>query len=127
MGKPADQAEPMVEQINDLRAQHGLPPLREAPKLMRSSEGFARHLIRTDSFSHGSSYRATGFRTCGEMLAIRNGWKRARPAVLRMWKGSTTHRALMLSRSFRYVGASAVRGNFGGRATTIWVVHLGAR
>lgn len=116
----------MVERINVVRADHGLPALRLAPRLMRSSRGYARHLMRNDGFSHGSAYRKNGFSTAGEMLAFGRGWSVALAPSIRMWLGSATHRGLMLSRSFRYVGANPARGRFGGALRTIWVVQFGA-
>ncbi len=117
----------MVEAFNDARAKRGLPPLREAPKLMRTARGYAGHLIRSDSFGHGSSYARAGFRQAGEILAMNRGWSRRTGPALRMWLHSPGHAALILSRSFRYVGVGPARGNFGGAPTTIWVAHFGAR
>jgi uncharacterized protein YkwD len=122
---PADPSERMLEAINDLRAKHGLRPLREAPALDRTATGWARHMIRSDSFSHGSSYLRAGFRQAGEILAYTNGWKVAPKPALRIWLRSPGHRSLLLSRSFRYAGAGPARGYLNG-ATTIWVVHFGA-
>ncbi len=116
----------MVERINEVRADHDLPALRLAPKLMRASKGYAKRLMRDDGFSHGAGYRQNGFRTAGEMLAFGNGWSLAAGPSIRMWLGSSVHRGLMLSRSFRYVGASPARGRYGGALRTIWVVQLGA-
>ncbi|HYI80353.1 MAG TPA: CAP domain-containing protein [Thermoleophilaceae bacterium] len=116
----------MIEAVNSIRADHGLRPLRPAPKLAHSSNGYAKHLIRTDSFGHGSSFQNAGFRTAGEILAYNSGWSaKPRPAI-RMWLGSSSHRALMLSSRFRYAGAGLARGRFGRSMATMWVVHFGA-
>jgi uncharacterized protein YkwD len=116
----------MIEAINDVRAAHRLPPLREAPRLIGAASGQARSVIRSDSFQHGSSFRNAGFRTAGEAMAYNRGWsRRTRPAI-RMWMNSPGHRALVLSRSFRYVGAGIARGRLGGTPTTIWVAQFGA-
>jgi uncharacterized protein YkwD len=121
--EPSDR---MIEAINSIRADNGLRPLREAPKLARTSDDYAKHLIRSDSFGHGSSFQNAGFRTAGEILAYSSGWSaKARPAI-RMWLGSPSHRALMLSSRFRYVGAGLARGRFGRSMATMWVVHFGA-
>ena len=120
---PADR---MIDKMNDVRAQHGLRALRKAPKLATSSNDFAGHLIRTDSFGHGSSYFAAGFRRSGEIIAIHRGWSRRPSPVLRQWLRSSVHRELILDRSFRYVGTGPARGYFGGAPTTIWVAHFGA-
>lgn len=121
-----DPADRMVEAMNESRAKHGLAPLRNAPKLARTAHGYARHLIRTDSFGHGSSYARTGFRRTGEILAMSRGWSRRPAPTLRMWLGSPGHAALILDPGFRFVGVGPARGNFGGALTTIWVAHFGA-
>lgn len=116
----------MIDRINEVRADHSLPALRLAPKLMRASRGYAKRLIRSDSFRHGSSYRRNGFKTAGEMLAYGSGWSLAAGPSIRMWLDSAPHRRLLLSRSFRYVGANPARGRHGGTLRTIWVVQFGA-
>jgi uncharacterized protein YkwD len=126
-GAKSGPAETMVERINAVRADHGLPALRAAPKLMRTSRSYARRLMAADGFSHGASFRHTGFRETGEMLAYNNGWRLEPGPSIRMWLSSPVHRALMLSRSFRYIGAGPARGRYSGSLKTIWVIHLGAR
>jgi len=121
-----DPAKAMADRINAVRADHGLRPLKVAPKLMGSSRRYVKRMMRHDSFSHGSAFRVPGFRTSGEMLAYDRGWRLKPGPAIRMWLGSPGHRALMLSNSFRYVGASPARGRFGGGLTTMWVVHLAA-
>jgi uncharacterized protein YkwD len=122
-----DPSERMVAAINEIRAKHGLAPLRVAPKLIRTSTSHARSVIRTDSFSHGSNYRSAGFRTAGEAMSYNRGWSVRTGPAIRMWLDSPGHRALVLSRSFRYAGAGIARGNFGGAPTTIWVAQFGAK
>lgn len=120
-------AERMIARINEARDNHGLRPLRTAPRLMRSSRGYARHLIRSNTFGHGSSYVQPGFSSSGEILALTRGWKRRPHPALGNWLRSSGHRALILSPTFRYIGAAPARGHFSGPRTTIWVAHFGAR
>lgn len=120
-------AERMVAKFNKARANHGLRPLRKAPKLMRSSRRYARHLMRTNTFAHGSSYAHAGFRRAGEILARTTGWRRRPHPALGMWLGSSGHRGLILSPDFRYVGVAPARGHYDGRRSTIWVAHFGGR
>jgi uncharacterized protein YkwD len=124
--KPFDPSERMIAKMNKVRAKHGLRALREAPVLARSASGYARHLIRADSFGHGSNYIGRGFRHSGEILAIRRGWSRKPSPALHQWLHSSGHAGLILAASFRYVGVSPARGYFGGAPTTIWVAHFGA-
>jgi uncharacterized protein YkwD len=119
-------AERMIEEINDVRDRHGLHRLREAPKLTQSSRGYATHLIQADSFGHGSSYREAGFRTSGEILAMRRGWSRRPLPTLRMWLRSPGHAAVILEPAFRYIGASPASGRYGDALTTVWVAQFGA-
>ena len=121
-----DPADRMVDTINKARANHGLAPLRKAPKLLHMSRRKARAVIRTDNFSHGTSFRNTGFRTSGEALAWDRGWSTKTKPTIRMWMRSPGHRALVLSRSFRYVGAGMARGSLWGSRSTVWVAQFGA-
>jgi uncharacterized protein YkwD len=124
--KTFDPSDRMLAKFNKVRAKHGLADLREAPKLAQSSRGYAIHLIRTGSFGHGSAWTRNGFRRTGEILALRRGWSRKASPALRQWLHSPSHSALILDKSFRYVGVSPARGHFGGARTTVWVAHLGA-
>jgi uncharacterized protein YkwD len=119
-------SERMVTSINAVRAKHGLKPLRAAPKLLQASSRQAKAVIRSDSFNHSSRYRNTGFRTAGEAMAYNRGWSTRTRAAIRMWLRSPGHRALVLSRSFRYVGAGIARGDLWGSPSTVWVAQFGA-
>jgi uncharacterized protein YkwD len=123
------EGDPLLDGINGARARHGLAPLRSSDRLHRSASAFAGHLMRTQRFAHSNRNHASSrFRTLGEMLAIRIGSPRWQPrAVVHAWLHSAAHRALMLSRKFRYAGAGHSRGRFGGRKAVIWVLHLGSR
>ena len=121
--------DPVLDAVNDARARHGLKSLRSSNSLHRSASSFAGHLMRTQRFAHSNRIHASSrFRRLGETLAIRVGSRRWRPrAVVRAWLHSAGHRALILSRNFRYAGAGYSRGRFGGRKAVIWVLHLGSR
>ncbi|HWI22607.1 MAG TPA: CAP domain-containing protein [Baekduia sp.] len=118
-------AKRIIAKFNKVRADHGLPMLRETASLDRSARGVARNLIRTQRFTHGAG-APTGFRHSGEILARRSGLRSEPALTLRQWLASPPHAALILDPSFRYVGASPAKGKFGGKATTIWVAHFGA-
>jgi uncharacterized protein YkwD len=123
------EGDPLLDGINGARARHGLAPLRSSDRLHRSASAFAGHLMRTQRFAHSNRNHASSrFRTLGEMLAIHIGSPRWQPrAVVHAWLHSAAHRALMLSRKFRYAGTGHSRGRFGGRKAVIWVLHLGSR
>ena len=119
----------ILDRINEARARHGLSRVDASGSLRRSASAFAGHLMRTQRFAHANRIHASSrFRVLGETLAIRVGSRRWRPrAVVRGWLHSPGHRALLLSRSFRYAGAGSSRGRFSGRQAVIWVLHLGSR
>ena len=121
-------SEVMVRQINELRAAHGLPPLRTSRSLTRSSFRYSRSMMGRDSFGHrgriGASRR---FKRLGEMIERHTGRRPSAAQVVRRWYQSGGHRALLLDRAFRHVGAGRAFGRYRGRRTTIWVVHLGRR
>jgi uncharacterized protein YkwD len=117
---------PMVERINAVRAEHGLPPLRCSEVLERSSTAYAKRLMRSDQLVHMGISPSSRFNRVGEALAMHPGWQPQLGTTIRRWLGSSGHRALVLGRSFRYVGAGLARGRFGGGAATIWVLQFGA-
>lgn len=116
----------MVGAINEVRAQHGLASLRPSDSLRRSSFAFARRLMRTDRFGHAARIHASSrFRMLGEALAYHSDHRLRKSLTVRGWMQSPPHRALVLSRDFRWIGAGYARGRLGGRPATIWVLHLG--
>lgn len=99
----------LVERINDVRASHGLRQLRVRGALGRGAHAWSRHLVRADSFYHARLAPGTG-----EILAWGTcSWFRPAQAV-RMWLGSSGHRALLLRPGFRYVGTGWTRGAWRG-------------
>jgi uncharacterized protein YkwD len=127
---PADAAATtpaMVTKINAYRNANGVPSLRYSPSLGRSSTAFAAHLMATDRFGHDSHIHASSsFSRLGEVLAYYRGWRIVRSAIIRRWLRSSTHRAVLLSRAFRYVGAGRSRGYFGGSRATQMVAQFGS-
>jgi uncharacterized protein YkwD len=120
------EASDMMREINEVRARHGFGRLRPSDSLERSSFAFARHLMRTDRFGHAGRIHADSrFRMLGEALAYHSDHRLRKRLTLRRWMGSPPHRALILSRGFRWIGAGYARGGLGGGPATIWVLHLG--
>ena len=118
----------MLDAINEARTRQDLPALHSNRPLARSASAFAARLLHRDVFAHAKTIHASGrFRRLGEVLAMHPG-SRAWPEVtVWRWLHSPTHRELLLSRNFAWMGAGRAVGSFHGRRTTIWVVHLGAR
>jgi uncharacterized protein YkwD len=124
----ATDAERMLEEVNELRAWHGLPALEVSNRLSRSAERYAAWEMRTDYFGHADRIRAgTGWSSLGEALAIHRGHRPKVSRTLRNWARSPIHAALLLSPAFREAGAGMSRGRFGRRRATIWVIQLGRR
>jgi len=121
-------ANPMISKINDYRRGHGLRPLRASPRLLRSSKGYARRLMRANRLAHASGSRPfRPFSAAGEILALQRGWHVRRAAAVRAWLRSPSHRSIVLSRRFGWAGAGLSRGRFGSRRSSIWVVRFGRR
>lgn len=116
----------MVGAINHARMARGLAPLRPAPLLNRSSYGYARALMRTQNFGHARNIRASrAFRPLGEVLEVHSGRSAQVRAALRRWLASPTHRAVLLSPRFRFIGVGLASGPFQGATRSLWVAHLG--
>ena len=117
---------PMVDKINAVRSAHGMRPLRYSRSLARSSSRFSRHLLRTGRFAHGRRIMASGrFSRLGEILALTRGWRIRRKPTLVRWLASPGHRAVLLSSSYRYVGAARARGRLEGGKAIVWTVQFG--
>jgi uncharacterized protein YkwD len=116
----------MVASINKVRARHGLPPLRTSRSLNRSARRFSRRLMRSGSFGHASRVQASGrFRTLGEALGMHLGRGVGIRSTVRMWLRSPGHRAIVLTRSMRWLGVGLAKGRFHRRRAAIWVLQTG--
>jgi uncharacterized protein YkwD len=117
----------LVSKVNQVRASHGLAPLRAVRTLNGSSRRYVRTMLRMRYFGHLNSIRMSGrFRRRGEVLAQHPG-RRARPGVaVSQWMASPMHRTLLLDGGFRYIGVGRGYGSFGARAVTGWVAQLGS-
>ena len=127
---PAGAATPvqraMVDEVNAVRAGHGLRSLSAAPVLHRSARRYARWMVRNDYFGHLSRIRAASrFALLGETIAWHSGLRARVAWTVRAWLGSPGHRALLLDPRFRWLGAGMARGRLSGTTATVWVLHLG--
>jgi uncharacterized protein YkwD len=119
-------AERMALTINKARDRRGLPPLRESHRLCGSAGRYAGWMMRTGYFGHVTRIRASRrFWWVGEALAWHSGWRPRVSQTVRAWLRSPPHRALLLSRGFRYLGPGMTLGRFGGQRATMWVLHFG--
>jgi uncharacterized protein YkwD len=117
-----------IDQLNEVRQANGLPALRASASLHRSSTRYAQHMIDTDYFGHQSRIAVSSrFGRAGETLELHAGWNADPARTIDEWMHSPSHRAVLLSPSFRWVGMGVARGRMGSRLVTVWVAHVGAR
>jgi uncharacterized protein YkwD len=131
--------------LNRVRAEHGLAPLRSSSRLSAAAAQHSREMARVGYFSHDSAdggafwrriarfYSSSGYRSwsVGENLLWSSPDVDAENAV-KMWMASPEHRANILNRSWREVGLSAVHsesapGTYHGLGVTIVTSDFGAR
>jgi uncharacterized protein YkwD len=118
----------MLSKINSYRAQHGLPRVRKSKSLTRSAERYSWKQLRNGYFGHSSRIQASSkYRRLGEILAWSQGTSARVSSTFRMWLNSAGHKAVIVDRNFRYVGAGRASGRFKGGKATIWTVQFGSR
>ncbi|MBE2316785.1 CAP domain-containing protein [Solirubrobacter sp. CPCC 204708] len=99
----------IVRAMNQFRAQHGLPQLRQQLGFARAADVHSARMLRENRLAHGAYGKRVRryvrrVARVGENLAWMN---RCDPhKVVRMWARSSSHRHVMLSRSFRRVGVA---------------------
>jgi uncharacterized protein YkwD len=135
----------VLVEMNRVRAQHGLAPLRGSVRLNAAAGQHSREMARVGYFSHNSAdggafwrriqrfYTSSGYRSwsVGENLLWSSPDVDAVGAI-KMWMGSPEHRANLLNASWREVGLSAVHsesapGTYHGLGVTIVTADFGAR
>jgi hypothetical protein len=119
-------------QVNQLRLQHNLPPLKLNAQLCDAAQAYVETLAQTGAITHADAhgrradYRASEagyfYHRLGENLAAgQPTWERA----LHAWLNSPDHRANLLTPDYRELGVG-----FAGSVTryrTVWAQLLGAR
>jgi uncharacterized protein YkwD len=135
----------LVDQVNVLRASHGLARLRISPALSAAANAHSASMAKKGYFSHNSAngasfsqrlayfYPARGFRSwsVGENLLYGSpdiGAVRA----LKLWLASPPHRANLLNPRWREIGLAAVHstsapGVYHNAPATIVTADFGAR
>lgn len=89
----------IVIYTNAERAKYGLPALEIGPVLVKSARKHASWMTRTQTLRHTS-------RPVAENIAM---GQRDSKAVVRDWMTSSGHRANILHRGYRRIGAAAYR------------------
>jgi uncharacterized protein YkwD len=119
----------VVRAINRARAAHGLRRMRAHRRLARAADVHSRSMLRSDYFSHGAFSqrvrRYVSFRRIGETIAMRT--RCSARGFVRMWLNSPSHRAVLLSRSFRRVGVGRRVGRLGTRRACLVTADFASR
>jgi uncharacterized protein YkwD len=135
----------VLADINSLRAQHGLAPLRISSRLSAAARQHSSEMAARGYFSHDSANGSTfdkriaryypmggsHYWSVGENLLWSSPDVDAGGA-LTMWWNSPEHRKNMLTARWREIGLSAVHvpaapGTYGGREVTIVTTDFGVR
>jgi uncharacterized protein YkwD len=135
----------VLAQINSLRQQHGLGPLRVSSRLSAAARQHSSEMAARGYFSHDSANGSSFDRRIARFYPIAGNhyWSVGEnllwssPDVdpggaLNMWWNSPEHRKNMLSSRWREIGLSAVHvaaapGTYGGREVTIVTTDFGVR
>jgi uncharacterized protein YkwD len=116
----------MIQKVNHARSSSGLAQLQASEVLTGSARTYARHMLKHDYFGHLALIPSGGnFPITGETLEWHPGWRRRVAFAFSRWMGSPSHRAVLMSPSFRFIGTGRVSGRWGSRNATAWVAHLG--
>ena len=119
----------IVRAINRARSHYGLHRLHAGGKLARAADAHSRSMLAADYFAHGSFAsrvrRYASFKRVGETLAW-NSRCGARTFV-RMWLGSPSHRAVLLSHRFRRIGIGRRVGHLGIRRACVVTADFASR
>jgi uncharacterized protein YkwD len=136
---------PILRELNRVRAEHRLPPLRDSRPLRRAADFHVVSMARRGYFTHdsfdGTSFdvRVARFYPVGgsSYWAVGENLLWAAPTIsprraVELWMASPGHRRNILDRRYRELGIAAVRasaapGFFGGLEVTIVVTDFGIR
>ena len=124
----------VIKRVNKLRAQHGLRGLHRDRRLARAADAHSRDMLNAGFFAHESSngtgtydrvrrYRRSNL--IGETLAYQPVAGNASPAqIVRMWRQSPGHLAVLTTKRFRRIGVAKRRGVLFGQKVTVWTADL---
>ena len=135
----------VLQRVNEVRAENGLPPLRLSASLSRAAAVHTREMVVSGYFGHESSdgspfwkrvkrfYDSRGFGrwSVGENLVWGSPVLSSDDTV-QTWLESPEHRANLLSPKWREIGLAATHvpsapGAFGDRETTVVTADFGSR
>jgi uncharacterized protein YkwD len=135
----------VLDNINSLRAEHGLPRLRLSSALVAAARQHTTEMADRGYFSHSSAngssfdHRISRFYPMGHShyWSVGENLLWSSPDIdpggaLNLWLNSPEHRKIMLTARWREIGVSAVHmsaagGAYGGREVTIVTADFGVR
>ena len=107
---------------------NGMPSVVNSTVVTRCSQDGAVAPKNSAKMRKATRIQASrSFRALGEALEWHTGFRSRYRRAVRSWLHSPPHRALLLSRRFRCIGADRARGHYLGHRATMWVLHFGAR
>ncbi|MGH2968362.1 MAG: CAP domain-containing protein [Solirubrobacteraceae bacterium] len=125
---------------NEIRAERGLPALRENARLRRAAVGHSRDMVGSRFFEHTTpagvtmaqrimaaryASRDAGW-SLGENLAWGTGSLATPRSIVRAWMSSPGHRANIVKRAYREIGIGVVTGiPSGGSAGATYTADFG--
>ncbi len=117
----APEVRQMLQEINSVRAQYGLPAVGIDGRLMRAAQAYSQQLAAEGRLSHGDfmarmAALGPGYGYVAENLAA--GLPESR-AVVQAWMHSPAHRANLLAPAVTVVGVA--------RAGAVWTLILAQR
>ena len=136
---------PILRELNQVRSEHGLQPLRTVRPLRLAADSHAASRARVGYFSHTSADGTTFDKRIGRFYrasrssywAVGENLLWASPTIspeeaVRLWMASPGHRRNILNPQYRQIGIAAVRtaeapAFYGGREVTIVVTDFGVR
>lgn len=124
----------VIKRINQLRASHGMGPLKLDRRLSKAADSHSRDMLRKQFFAHTSSngtstynrvHRYRRSNLVGETLAYQPIRGDTSPgAIVRMWKESPGHLAVLTDGRFKRIGVAKRRGKLWGQRVTMWTADL---
>jgi uncharacterized protein YkwD len=124
----------VVKRVNRLRAEHGLRAAHGDRRLARAADAHSRDMLNVGFFAHESSNGTSAYtrirhyrrsNLIGETLAYQPIAGNTSPAaIVRMWKQSPGHLAVLTTGRFRRIGVAKRRGVLFGQRVTVWTADL---
>lgn len=136
------QVRKMYALVNAYRVANHRPKLRADIKLTRGAKAYSQKMVQLDFYSHtepdGGTFERRFLRSGyvprgwiwggGENLAWTGSSDRPAERIFEMWKHSPNHRANMLLKDWKHMGAGLAPGNpYHGDLGSTWTIWFGEK